>query len=159
HHPVVHADGRTLAAGTDHWLNFFDLVSGEELASVRLPRAGAACPVFFDPPRPSPSTRGRGKGEGAGGWVTGGHSGLLLWPARPDSARPEALCVGPPQQLAPGLGSPYTPEASASADGRVVAVPQGSSTVVFHRDRPDRRVVLGPQFDVRFSAVSPDGRR
>jgi WD40 repeat protein len=45
-----------------------------------------------------------------------------------------------------------------SAQPRVVAVPQGNSTVVFHRDRPDRRVVLGPQFDVRFTAVSPDGR-
>jgi tetratricopeptide (TPR) repeat protein len=43
-----------------------------------------------------------------------------------------------------------------------VAVPQGGSTVVLHRDRSDgrvlRRLVLGPQHDVRFSAVSPDGR-
>ncbi len=39
-----------------------------------------------------------------------------------------------------------------------MAVPQGNSTLVLYRDRPDRRVVLGPQYDVRFSAVSPDGR-
>ena len=38
------------------------------------------------------------------------------------------------------------------------AVPQADSTVVLHRDRPGQRMVLGPQFDVRFSAVSPDGR-
>jgi serine/threonine protein kinase/WD40 repeat protein/tetratricopeptide (TPR) repeat protein len=155
--PVVHADGRTLAACGPHWLSFFDLASGEELASVRQPQVAAVNPVFFDPPHPSPSPEGGGKGEGSGGWMTGGYSGLCLWPARPDPARPEVLCVGPPQQLAPGLESGFSVGASASADGRVVAVPQGSSTLVLHRDRPDRRVVLGGQSDVRFSAVSPDG--
>jgi tetratricopeptide (TPR) repeat protein len=39
-----------------------------------------------------------------------------------------------------------------------VAVPQGSSTLVLHRDHPERRLVLGPQSDVRFAAVSPKGR-
>jgi len=43
-----------------------------------------------------------------------------------------------------------------------VALPQGNSTVVLHRDHADarvlRRMVLGPQYDVRFTAVSPDGR-
>src|SRR5262249_8406068 len=77
-------------------------------------------------------------------------------------ARPEVLSVGPPRELAPGLGHPYCAGTSASANGRVVAVPQGDSTVVLHRDRADgpalRRVVLGPQHDGRFSAVSPDGR-
>jgi WD40 repeat protein len=164
-YPVVHADGRTLAACTEHWLLFFDLVSGEELASVQLPRAEAALPVFFDPPRSRHAPRDepglitRSVTATHGGWMTGGRSGLFLWPARPDPARPEVLSVGPPQQLAPGLASWVTHGSSASADGRVVAVPQGNSTVVLHRDRPDRRVVLGPQYDVRFAAVSPDGRR
>jgi eukaryotic-like serine/threonine-protein kinase len=155
--PVVHADGRTLAACSSRWLSFFDLASGEELASVRLPQATAGNPVFFDSSHPSLALEGRGKGEGSGGWMTGGYSGLCLWPARPDPARPEVLCVGPPQQLAPDSGLGFSVGASASTDGRVVAVPQGSSTLVLHRDRPDRRLVLGPQYDVRFSAVSPDG--
>src|SRR5439155_8169160 len=52
HSPVVHADGRTLAAATRDQLCFFDLGSGEELASVRLPLANVARPAFFDPPHP-----------------------------------------------------------------------------------------------------------
>jgi WD40 repeat protein len=47
---------------------------------------------------------------------------------------------------------------SASADGQVVAVPQGNYALVLHRNHPDRRVVLGPHYDVRFTAVSRDGR-
>jgi WD40 repeat protein len=61
--------------------------------------------------------------------------------------------VGPPQQIA---ASRFSLGASASADGRVLAVPQGHFTLLIHRDREDRRE-LGPQHDVRFSAVSPDG--
>lgn len=91
--------------------------------------------------------------------MTGGYSGLCHWPARQDTARPEVMRIGPPQQIAPNEGgNSYSIGASASADGRVVAVPQGHSTLVLDRDHPDRRVVLGHQDDVRFSAVSPDGR-
>src|SRR5262249_10476793 len=93
--PVGHNGGRTLAAASSHGLRFFDLVTGEELASVRLPHGQTDYPVFFDGPCPPP---GRG-GEEAGGWVTGGLSGLLLWPARPDPARPGVLRVGPSQLL------------------------------------------------------------
>jgi WD40 repeat protein len=157
-HPVVDAEGRMLVASTDDWLRLFDLMSGDDLASVRLPRSEAAHPVFFDPPRRAQSGDDQASLDGPGGWVTGGRSGLFLWPARPDSAQPEVLRVGPPERLAPDLASWVTHGASASADARVVAVPQGNCTVVFHRDHSDRRVVLGPQFDVRFSAVSPDGR-
>src|SRR5207248_4651477 len=78
--PVVHADGHTLAAAGRHRLSFFDLASGEELASVRLPQGDGARPVFFDPPHPSLSIEGRGRAEESPGWVTGGFSGLLLWP-------------------------------------------------------------------------------
>jgi hypothetical protein len=136
-YPVLHRDGRVLATGGNDWLSFFDLASGEELASVRQPRRQALCPTYFDP---------------SGGWVTSGTS-VLLWPARPDVDRPEVLRVGPSQLLSPIFGSP-----SASANGRVMAVPQGTATVVLHRDHPERRVALGPQYDARFSAVSPDGR-
>jgi serine/threonine protein kinase/WD40 repeat protein len=183
HSPVIHADGRTLSAAAGHRLCFFDLVSGEELASVKLPRPHAAVPVFFDPPHP-PLSPGKKKVSGTfsapfpgrnspdskaekvpdtffGAWLTGGYSGLLRWPARPDPARPEVLSIGPPKQLAPGLAHGFSLGASANVDGRIVAVPTGNSTVVLHRDRSDGRVLRRadlPQYDVRFSAVSPDGR-
>jgi WD40 repeat protein len=156
-HPVVHADGRLLAAAGGRRLCFFDLARGEELASVLLPSLDAANPVFFDPPHP-PGGRSDWKpglaGDRFGGWLTGGRGGLCLWPARKDPARPEVMRIGPPQQLVRG---DFTAGASASADGRVVALPQFHSTMVLYRDRPDRRVALGPQFDVRNSAVSPKG--
>jgi WD40 repeat protein len=67
------------------------------------------------------------------------------------------LRVGPPQLLvADHVG--FSVGASASRDGRLLAVPQGSSTLVLHQDRPELTMRLGPQHDVRFSAVSPDGR-
>jgi serine/threonine protein kinase/WD40 repeat protein len=159
--PVVHPDGLTLAAATRHGLRFFDLGSGEELASVRLPQLEADRPVFVDPAHASSSSEDRGQTVATSGWMTAGYSGLLSWPARQDDDRPHVLRVGPPQHIGPDLGSAYAVGASASSDGRVVAVPRGSSTVVLHRDPADgrvlRRVVLGPQYDVRFSAVSPDG--
>jgi WD40 repeat protein len=159
YNPVLHADGRTLAAATRQGLCFFDLASGEELASVRLPIADAARPVWFEPPHPPTETPDPKSDSGrSGGWMTGGHSGLCLWPVRLDPARPGPMRIGPPRQVAANLGNGYSAGASASADGRVVALPQGDSTLVLHRDRPDRRLVLGPQYDVRYSAVSPDGR-
>jgi WD40 repeat protein len=90
--------------------------------------------------------------------VTGGLSGLLLWPARPDPGRPGALRVGPPQPLAPGLKSRRTEGASASRDGRIVVVPDGRLATVIDRDRPGHHLKLGPQTDLRFTTVSPDGR-
>jgi WD40 repeat protein len=141
--PVLHADGRTLLAAGHHWLSFFDLLSADELGSVPLSQDSSHRPVMFDP---------------SGGWMTGGYSGLFRWPASTDPDRPEVMSVGPPQELAPGLASAYSQGTSASTDGRVVAVPRGDSTLVLNLDHPDRRVVLGPQFDVRSSAVSPDGR-
>jgi serine/threonine protein kinase/WD40 repeat protein len=157
HNPVVHADGQTLAAATSQGLSFFELAMGEELASVRL-REPYAYPVFFDPAKPSPTAGEPGAGDGSGGWMTGGFSGVLFWPARPDPVRQRVLHIGPPQQLVADSGSGYASGTSASSDSSVVAVPQGRSTTVLYRSRPDRRVVLGPQFDVRFAAVSPDGR-
>ena len=68
------------------------------------------------------------------------------------------LRVGPPTTLSAGLASWYAVRAGASADGGVLAVPDGSFTTLIHRARPAERLKLGPQYDVRFAAVSPDGR-
>jgi serine/threonine protein kinase/WD40 repeat protein len=155
--PVVDPSGRILAASTRRCLCFFDLESGEELASVWQPRMDACSPVFFDPPRAPLSPEERGKSPELGGWVTGGQSALFLWPARSDPARPGTVRIGPRRQIAPDGGAGYSTGASTSSDGRVVAVPQGNSTLVVHRDQPERRLSLGPQHDVRFAAVSPDG--
>ena len=158
HPPGLASERATLAACGPTSLSFFDAISGEELGTTSLPRMGAAEPVFFVPPRGS-SSQGQAEGaEPTGGWMTGGQGGMLFWPTQFDPARPSVLRVGPARRLVPDSGFGYSREASMSQDGRVVAVPQGSSTLVIHRDQPERRLVLGPQDDVRFSAVSPDGQ-
>jgi serine/threonine protein kinase/WD40 repeat protein len=145
--PVVHADGRILAtqSGRENypdlsWLCFFDLSTGEELASVKLAEDRPFC--FHE----------------SIGWMTSGPSGLLQWPARSDAARPDVLRVGPPKTLSSGLGARLAVGAGASADGGVLAVPDGSFTTLIHRERPEQQLKLGPQHDVRFAAVSPTGR-
>jgi eukaryotic-like serine/threonine-protein kinase len=139
----VHADGDVVAASSDNWLYFFSLASGDELAAVRMPTSEAAIVSSFDR---------------SFGWITGGTSGVLFWPAQPDSERPSVLQVGPPQQLAAVLGSTFVTRASLSLDGRVLAVPDGNHTLVIDRESPERRLRLGPQYDLRFCAVSPDHR-
>jgi eukaryotic-like serine/threonine-protein kinase len=156
--PVVHGDGQTVAAASDGALHFFDLGAREQLASVRMPHHQTDAPLFFHAPRRSSGPKGAGAEAVPGGWVTGGLSGLLLWPTRADPARPGSLSIGPPQPLDPDLQSRFTEGASASSDGRVVAAPDGRFVTVVHREQPGRRLKLGPQFDVRFTAVSPDGR-
>jgi serine/threonine protein kinase/WD40 repeat protein/gas vesicle protein len=155
--PVLHPNGRTLAACDRDWLSFFDVISGEELGTASLPHKEAAHPVFFVPPRRSSSQGQAEEAEETGGWMTGGIGSMLFWPTRFDPGRPSVLRVGPARRFVADSGA-HSRYASASKDGRVVAVPQGSSTLVIHRDQPERRLVLGPQYDVRFSAVSPDGR-
>jgi WD40 repeat protein len=144
--PVVHAGGRIVAAGScrddypdQSWLCFFDLTTGEELASVKLPQDRPIC--FHE----------------SVGWLTSGPSGLLQWPAESVPARLELLRVGPPATLSTG-GSLLTVGAGASADGGVLAVPDGRFTTLIHRERPAQPIKLGRQFDVRFAAVSPNGR-
>ncbi|MCI0684291.1 MAG: hypothetical protein L0Y71_19445 [Gemmataceae bacterium] len=165
---VLHEDGRTLAAASPHALAFFDVAKGEELASVAWAHLDEWYPVFFDPASSpasgSPATGqhsgrdwkvGLPENEKTGAWITARHAGMSIWPARWDPARPGTLRVGPPRRLLDGAG---TRGAAASRDGRVVAAPRGHSTVVLHRDRPERRLELGPQVDVRFAAVSPNGK-
>jgi WD40 repeat protein len=43
-------------------------------------------------------------------------------------------------------------------DGSVLAISQFNHGLVLHRDRPDQPISIGPQMDVRYIAVSPDGR-
>lgn len=167
--PIFCEDGRTLATISNYrWLSFFDVVRGEELASVPCPLPNAYFPVFFNPPAGSPTGERRAlfppdwrdglpEEEQAGGWITRGHGSVFFWPARLDAAQPTVLRVGPPRFLVDDAAKDYSDGASASQDGRVLAMPRGHSTLLWHRGRPERQLVLGPQTDVRFSAVSPKG--
>jgi hypothetical protein len=63
---------------------------------------------------------------------------------------------GPPQYLARLRTTGGT---GTSEDGRVFAIPLfDRGALVVHVDHPERQVILSPQKDVRFCAVSPNGR-
>jgi eukaryotic-like serine/threonine-protein kinase len=91
--------------------------------------------------------------EGDKAFLTSGSQGLLRWPVQANGPT-GGLRIGPPETLAAIENLDLH---GASADGRVLAIPQyGEGALLWHR--PDRRLTLGPREDVRFCAVSPDGR-
>jgi serine/threonine protein kinase/WD40 repeat protein len=135
---AIHPDGRLLAVGVRDGTDFWDLASGNHLASIKL--ALNNYHVLFEP---------------SGALLTNGPDGLRRWPVRAIPASAELLRVGPPQQIAiPGSDLCI----ARSLDGRVLASAQLDGGMVLHRDRPDQPVRLGPHADVRYVAVSPDGR-
>jgi WD40 repeat protein len=47
---------------------------------------------------------------------------------------------------------------SSDREGHIIVAPQGNQALLVDRGSPPRRFVLGPQYDLRSTAVSPDGR-
>jgi WD40 repeat protein/Tfp pilus assembly protein PilF len=112
---------------------FVDVARGEEVGLLPLPRN---VPLRFDC-------------EGA--LWTCGSDALLRWPMAAD-AQGGRRRYGPPQRTLPIRGG-----IRGNSDLQVLAIPNGPGAVVLHRDG-NRRLSLGPQEDVRFCSVSPDGR-
>jgi serine/threonine protein kinase/WD40 repeat protein/tetratricopeptide (TPR) repeat protein len=136
---ALHPAGRLLAATTQAGLGFFDLLTGEELQFI----PGSIADV-------------RGFDRSGALW-TAGTAGLLRWPVQQVNAATDRLRIGPPEWVADIPGRLWS--CGFSADGRVAAVPLGSDgTLVVHRGDSRRTLRLGPQYDVRGVAVSPDGR-
>jgi serine/threonine protein kinase/WD40 repeat protein len=135
---AIHPDGRMLAVGMADGMGFWDLVNCNHLASIRL--APGLTYLHFEP---------------SGALLSNGPDGLYRWPVRDGPASGELRRVGPPQEL-PLPGSQC--HLAQSKDGRVLASPQFNGALVLHRDHPGQPVRLGPHEDVRYVAVSPDGR-
>jgi serine/threonine protein kinase/WD40 repeat protein/tetratricopeptide (TPR) repeat protein len=138
---TLHPGGRLLAGRTETGLSFFDLLSGEEIAVIAGKLSGG---LSFD--------------KSGALWTASG-AGLLRWPVRPYANSPFHLHLGPPEWVG-NLQLNGSDGFSASADdGRVAVVPLYSQgALVVHRGPPRRTLRLGPQFDVRWVFVSPDGR-
>jgi WD40 repeat protein len=127
------------------YLYFFDLARGEELAAVANPPGRGALAVGFH----------RSRGWLIGVTVAGGKADIGLWPSRADPEQPGLLRIGPPRRVARTMQL----GAAISADGRMLAVAKGDEgAVVLDLDRPGVEVPLEPQKDVRYIAISPDGR-
>jgi WD40 repeat protein len=85
--------------------------------------------------------------------LTRGVNGTLLRTIRYDPLD-GGVGVGPAQKLPV---PPAWAHLAQSRDGRVLAAAQYEGAVVWLRDQGDRLIQLGPQHDVRYVAVSPDG--
>jgi WD40 repeat protein/tetratricopeptide (TPR) repeat protein len=135
---MVDPGGQLLAAlAPDDLVVVADLSAGRHVATLRIP---VARPLLWEP---------------SGALLTSGTLGLLRWPVRPDARERTHYHFGPPERLLPDSNPNRW---GSSADGQTIALPSGNGAVVVHRKQPPRRVRLGPQQDVRYCAVSPDGR-
>jgi WD40 repeat protein/tetratricopeptide (TPR) repeat protein len=122
-------------------LTVLDLDTGEERASVRV--AGDTCvrAVAAD-----------------GTWWTSGAGGVVRWPVEGSATPGGVLRVGPPQQLAAEI---YRSRVGISLNGRFLVLPHCYSkhgADLLDQQMPGRRVQLGPQYDVRCGAISPNNR-
>src|SRR5262249_42954667 len=129
---------------------FFDFASGEELASVRSPPQTAIAASRFHRSR---------------GWVIGVAKigvpfNIAFWPSRPDPDHSDLLRIGPPRGLGtnPRVLSITQSQTDISADGRVLVVAKGNGALVLYLEEPGKEIPLGPQHDIRWVAISPDGR-
>jgi WD40 repeat protein len=139
-YPAVAPGGRLLAArATDGSVVLVDLRAGRLVGTV----IQRGMPLLWEP---------------SGNLLTSGPKGLLRWPLRADPAESGRYRLGPPERLLPG-NRWNTAQWGSSDDRQVIAIPDHDrGAVVVHRGLPTRRVALRPQQDVRWSAVSPDGR-
>jgi Flp pilus assembly protein TadD/WD40 repeat protein len=99
--------------------------------------------------------------DATGALLSRNANGVFRWPVRVDAGTPESYRLGPPQRVtsqhsvqATVSNSPF----GASRDGRVLAFARGTHSTVVHMGPPLRTLTLGPQYDVRYVDVSPDGR-
>ncbi len=138
----VHPNGRLLALRIDNGGGLWDLFTGEKLATLPTPLVVWGGVHFDD----------------TGALWTFGSTGLLRWPVRAVPGASHRLQVGPPEWQADDPGNVDT-EGAFSADGHVAAIPlRSDGALLIHCGPPRREVRLGPQFDVRHVALSPDGR-
>jgi tetratricopeptide (TPR) repeat protein len=95
--------------------------------------------------------------DSSGALFSQNHNGVFRWPVRVRTDPSEMYHLGPPERLT-AQRPLHDYWFSMSRDGRVLAFAQGNHATVVHVGPPRRTLTLGPQYDVRHVAVSPDGR-
>jgi serine/threonine protein kinase/WD40 repeat protein len=135
--PAVSTKHPLLAVGMLDGVGLWELPGGRPLTFLSL--GGHHRDVAFEP---------------SGALLTHGRWNELRWPLEAVGP-PGTLRIGPPQPLP--LTTSQGPVAT-SRDGRVMAGALFGGAQLWHADTGDQVISLGPQYDVRFVAVSPNGR-
>jgi WD40 repeat protein len=133
---AIHPGGRLLALGMEDGVGLWDLATGGELGLLPI---GTTRHLLFDP---------------AGDLITRGGYGVLRWPVQVEISS-RTLRIGPSRSL-PLSGNVV--QIDQSRDGRVFGLAQFDGAMVYDVSRPGQTLRLGPHADVRYVAVSPDGR-
>ena len=134
---AIHPNGRLLAVGITNGVGFWDIDRDVSVGSLPI---GLTISLLFEP---------------SGDLVTMGRTGLARWPVHPSPGDSNSLRVGPPDLLSTAKGE----RIARSRDGRILACCQDyASPIVLDLDHPESPIRLGPQADVRYIAISPDGR-
>jgi WD40 repeat protein/tetratricopeptide (TPR) repeat protein len=132
----VHPGGRLMAAGMGDGVAFWDLASGKELLFLPI---GPTPHLLFEP---------------SGDLLTRGGNGVLRWPMWQNAAA-GTFRIGSPRLLPLPAGDLRF---TLNRDGRILALAQVDGALAVDTSRLDSPVKLGPHGDVRWVAVSPDGR-
>jgi eukaryotic-like serine/threonine-protein kinase len=134
---ALHPNGRLVAVGTTSGTGFWDI--DREVSIAWLP-IGQTQSLLFEP---------------SGDLLTMGRTGLARWPVRISPDDSNSLRIGPPDLLTTLKGE----RIAESRNGRILARCQDySNPVVLDCDHRASPIHLGPQGDVRYIAVSTDGR-
>jgi serine/threonine protein kinase/WD40 repeat protein len=128
--------GHLLTAAVNEGISVWDLNTSDPLDF--LPIGWPANPLF----------------ESDGALLTSGRRGVLRWPVESPSNAIDSIRIGLPERLP----IPYGHSMDCTPDGRTIISARGDCAVVLHRGPPDRRVMLFPHSDVRYVALSPDGK-
>jgi serine/threonine protein kinase/WD40 repeat protein len=139
-HPYAQldADGELLAISGEDGISLVDIQRGEFVAQLPLPKTH---PLHFEPHNAA--------------LLTYGVNGLVRWPAETGAGSERIRRLGPPQKLVNTSVQEYW---GCSADAQVIAVPGNSRGAFVFRRAKEQMIELKPQEDVRFCAVSPNGR-
>ncbi len=135
--PALHPNGRLLAVGTTSGVGLWDI--DRDVAVGFLP-IGITKAVAFEP---------------SGDLLTLGRTGLARWPVHTSHSDGDALQVGPPDLRTNLMGG----KIDRSRDGRILGLCYDhEGPVVVDTDHPKSPMRLGPQADVRYIAIHPEGR-
>jgi WD40 repeat protein len=136
----LHPNGRLLAAGARDGIVLIDLHRLEEIGLLPLPDD---YPLCFEP--------------AGNALLTLGRDGLIRWALQGTETTSDRVRIGSPEVLDPQGNTAFC---SSSSDGKVIACPTRGGARILRRTEDGRiqSANVGPQHDVRASAVSPDGR-